>query len=59
MTANLKILDPGFITTIQDYGRYGHQAIGVSVSGALDRYNLGIANQLVGNTLGEASFEIE
>ena len=58
MTAHLKILDPGFITTIQDYGRYGHQAIGVSVSGALDRYNLEIANQLVGNTLGEASFEI-
>ena len=58
MTTHLKILDPGFITTIQDYGRYGHQAIGVSVSGALDRYNLELANHLVGNSLGEAAFEI-
>lgn len=57
-TAMLKVLDPGFLTTIQDAGRWGHQASGVPVSGAMDLPALRAANELVGNPLDEAALEI-
>ena len=38
MTPALRIISPGLSTTIQDVGRSGFQRLGVSVSGALDRY---------------------
>jgi allophanate hydrolase subunit 2 len=34
--AALRILRPGLFTTAQDSGRWGHQAQGVPVSGAMD-----------------------
>jgi antagonist of KipI len=54
----LKVLDPGILTTIQDAGRWGYQASGVPVSGAMDLNALCIANQLVGNSPDEAALEI-
>ena len=42
--AALKILRPGMLTTVQDCGRWGHQARGVPVSGAMDVYSHRLAN---------------
>src|SRR6266446_2198629 len=58
MTAALKVLASGLHTTVQDLGRPGHQAIGVPVSGALDGFNLRLANALVGNPFGRAALEV-
>ena len=44
----------GPLTTVQDLGRPGHAAIGVSGSGALDRGSLRLANRLVGNPEGDS-----
>jgi len=47
--ALIDTLNPGLFTTIQDKGRVGWQAHGVSVSGAADLNSMMIANLLVGN----------
>lgn len=52
------VLDAGILTTIQDTGRWGYQAYGVPVSGAMDVDALRAANQLVHNPLDEAAIEI-
>jgi biotin-dependent carboxylase-like uncharacterized protein len=54
----IRIIAAGPQTTIQDWGRYGHQDRGVPVSGAMDRDALRIGNFLVGNASGEAALEI-
>ena len=46
------------LTTIQDAGRWGYQAYGVPVSGAMDLPALRAANQLVHNPPDEAALEI-
>lgn len=48
----------GAFTTLQDMGRYGAQALGVPVSGALDPVALRLANALVGNPGETAALEI-
>jgi biotin-dependent carboxylase-like uncharacterized protein len=45
----MKILKAGMFSTIQDRGRFGHQARGISVSGAMDQISFKLANILVGN----------
>ena len=54
----LKVIAPGFHTTIQDQGRRGFQHVGVPVSGALDRNGYLLANALVENPPGAACLEI-
>jgi KipI family sensor histidine kinase inhibitor len=54
----LEVLAPGLFTTVQDLGRWGYQAAGVSVSGAMDPAALRAANALVGNEPGAAALEI-
>jgi len=54
----LLVVDPGIFTTIQDAGRWGYQAYGVPVSGAMDVEALRAANRLVHNPLDEATLEI-
>ena len=46
---SITVLRPGLFTTIQDTGRWGHQASGVPVSGPMDRLSHRLANALVGN----------
>ncbi|HWK45879.1 MAG TPA: biotin-dependent carboxyltransferase family protein [Stellaceae bacterium] len=58
MTSMLKIIQPGLMTTLQDLGRVGYQALGIPVSGALDPIALRFANRLVGNPESEAALEI-
>jgi antagonist of KipI len=53
-----KVIKPGFLTTVQDVGRYGFQRYGVPVSGAMDNYALVAANLLVGNKPNDACLEI-
>lgn len=49
---------PGPLTTVQDLGRRGWAAIGVTRSGAADRGSLRVANRLVGNAEGLAALEL-
>jgi len=58
MTAVLRVLVPGLMTTLQDLGRPGFQHLGVPVSGALDHVSLRAANLLVGNAAGVGALEI-
>ena len=54
----LHIVKPGLLTTVQDLGRYGHQASGVPVAGPMDTFSHRLANQLVGNEVDAATLEI-
>lgn len=54
----LEILSPGPLTLVEDAGRPGRAAIGVSRSGAFDRGALQRANRAVGNPSGAAALEI-
>lgn len=54
----IKIVNPGFMSTVQDLGRYGYQQYGVSVSGAMDQISARLANILVGNDEKEGLLEI-
>jgi antagonist of KipI len=54
----LTIIRPGLLTTIQDPGRWGMQAIGISVAGPMDEYSHRYANRLLGNRDEEAALEI-
>jgi biotin-dependent carboxylase-like uncharacterized protein len=52
------VIRPGLFTTIQDEGRWGHQAIGVPVSGAMDLASHRLANVLAGNARDAATLEV-
>lgn len=54
----IRIEDPGLFTTVQDQGRWGYQAYGVSVAGAMDRFASRIANLLAGNSEDAAVLEL-
>ena len=56
--AALRILRRGLFTTVQDSGRWGHQAQGVPVSGVMDAYSHRRANGLVGNAHDAATLEV-
>ncbi|MCR5301213.1 MAG: biotin-dependent carboxyltransferase family protein [Lachnospiraceae bacterium] len=47
----------GLFTTVQDYGRMGHQNLGFHVCGVMDRHSYWVANLLVDNTDREAVLE--
>jgi len=49
---------PGFSTTVQDLGRPGHAAAGVSASGAADPVALRIGNRLAGNDDSAPALEL-
>lgn len=57
-TVSLKVLKPGLLTTIQDLGRKGMQAFGVSVGGAMDGMAIRTANLLIGNEENDAVLEL-
>jgi antagonist of KipI len=45
----IRVVKPGFFTTVQDLGRYGYAHLGISPAGAADPLSFRIANLLVGN----------
>lgn len=48
----------GLLDTIQDHGRYGYQASGMVVAGAMDSYAYQLGNTLLGNHRHAASLEM-
>lgn len=56
--ASLEVVRPGLLTTVQDLGRWGWQAWGVSVSGPMDPRAHRTANALVGNPPDAATLEV-
>ena len=54
----LIIQSPGALTTVQDLGRWGYQAIGMPVSGAMDAPALIRGNILLGNPDNAAALEM-
>jgi len=54
----IEILQGGFFSTVQDYGRYGYRKYGTPISGAMDWYALRVANILVGNPEKAAGIEV-
>jgi biotin-dependent carboxylase-like uncharacterized protein len=54
----LKVLKPGFFTTIQDNGRFGYRDKGVPVSGAMDMVSVSRLNTLLENDSNAAVLEI-
>ncbi len=53
----VKVINPGFVTTVQDLGRPGYFHLGIPIGGAMDRLALRAANMLVGNDEGAACLE--
>ncbi|MCD8348558.1 MAG: biotin-dependent carboxyltransferase family protein [Lachnospiraceae bacterium] len=53
----IRVLNPGALTTVQDFGRTGYQALGMPCSGVMDTRAYQAANDLVGNEHGEAVLE--
>ncbi len=56
--AELIVMAPGALTTIQDSGRPGYAAVGVSRSGAFDRDAYEAGRRLLGNPDGFAALEV-
>jgi antagonist of KipI len=54
----IEVVRPGLLTTVQDLGRWGHQAVGVPVAGPMDLFAHRLANLLVGNPDGAATLEV-
>ena len=54
----IKILTAGPHASVQDFGRIGHQALGVPEGGALDRMSMRLANALVGNAPDQSVLEV-
>ncbi len=54
----ISVLRPGLLSSFQDLGRFGHQHLGVPVSGAMDSRAHRLANLLAGNPEDEATLEI-
>ncbi|MBW5446977.1 5-oxoprolinase subunit PxpB [Cohnella sp. CFH 77786] len=53
-----EVMKPGLLTTVQDLGRTGWLAYGVSVGGAMDSVSMRTANLLVGNPEDAAVLEM-
>jgi antagonist of KipI len=56
--SNIRVVTPGFLTTVQDLGRFGWTHFGVSASGAADPFSLRAGNLLVGNPDNSAALEM-
>jgi biotin-dependent carboxylase-like uncharacterized protein len=54
----IEVLASGLFTTIQDGGRHGYGHLGVPAAGAVDLFNMRVANRLVGNPDGCATLEM-
>jgi len=54
----LEVVEPGFLTTVQDAGRPGWTHLGVPVGGACDPWSLAVANLLAGADSGAAALEM-
>ena len=56
--ASVHVVKPGLLTTVQDRGRWGYQALGVSVAGPMDPVSYRMANAMAGNPADAAAIEV-
>jgi antagonist of KipI len=56
--SRIHVIGPGFLTTVQDLGRFGYAHFGVSASGAADPLALRAGNLLVGNAENAPALEM-
>ncbi len=54
----IRVVTPGFLTTVQDLGRFGHAHLGISASGAADALAVRAGNLLVGNAENAPALEM-
>lgn len=54
----MRIIKPGFLTTVQDLGRFGYAHLGISASGAADAVSLRIGNLLLDNEPSAPALEM-
>ena len=54
----IRVVESGLLTTVQDRGRWGSQALGVPVAGPMDGVSHRLANALVGNHPDCATLEV-
>lgn len=54
----MRVLKPGFLTTVQDLGRFGYSHLGISASGAADPVSLRIGNRLLDNEPSAPALEM-
>jgi antagonist of KipI len=54
----VRVRKSGLLTTVQDRGRWGYQAMGVPVAGPMDMYSHRLANAMVGNAADAATLEV-
>ena len=54
----VRVRTAGLLTTVQDRGRWGYQAMGVPVAGPMDLYAHRLVNLLVGNHEDAATLEV-
>jgi biotin-dependent carboxylase-like uncharacterized protein len=54
----IEVVRPGLLTTVQDLGRWSHQALGVPVAGPMDAFSHRLANHLVANPADAAAIEV-
>lgn len=55
---SLRVIKSGFLTLLQDYGRYGYQHVGLTHSGPLDEHAYLWANRLLANHYNAPQLEI-
>ena len=55
---SLQVVTSGFLSLVQDYGRYGYQSIGVTNGGPLDEHAFLWANRLLDNHFNDAQIEV-
>ena len=54
----IKISEAGFLSLLQDRGRFGHHRIGLTTGGAMDQNAYRICNKLLGNPEDTAVIEV-
>ncbi|CCO47318.1 putative Allophanate hydrolase subunit 2 [Vibrio nigripulchritudo SOn1] len=55
---SFNVIKPGFLTLIQDLGRYGYQHMGITTGGPMDEHAFCWANRLLDNELNAPQLEI-
>ena len=55
---SFKVIKPGFLTSVQDYGRLTHTQQGLSQSGVMDEQAYAWANHLLDNHYNDSALEI-
>ncbi len=56
--SGFRVMEPGILSQLQDAGRFGHHAMGLTTGGPVDGEAFYWANRLVGNQQGDTVIEV-